>query len=663
MRKQSPEILFLITLVFIFISDLTWSQVVVEKSKDKVVISGKPYYVHIVKKGETAYSISRAYGIKVEDLTNENPNALYGVKEGQALRIPIIDKTPTPSKSEKTWQTSTRDEVKFIYHKLSPGETVYFLSKKYDVSENEIVLSNVDIDINKLPVGSEIAIPRVKFMGDQQKFDNQEMNYINHKVAKGETLYSIAGEYGTTVRELRRLNRGLLFAKVDDYIHIPVTKTTEVPVIGEVKTDTVKIVSEEPEIQVERPDGFTPVGNLKGSYDVALLLPLYLQENAQRTEIDSSQTVKGKKIYKVISIDEQWIYPPSIPFLELYEGVLIAADTLRSHGLDINLHIYDVKSDTVEVIRLIEAGALKEMDLIIGPVYSRNLSIVAAYANNYDIPVVSPVPLQTNSSLENNPLLFMADPSLEVAQETIAKKAREYYDYNFVFIHSDTAHTNPDIDSFKNKIFRELSSKITYDEIKFKEFIFYSRSAFNNDSINRLEHALSDQSRNLVIIASEEPPVMSESISDLVVLLKKFDITLFGYPAMRGLENLDPKYYFDLEIELFSPFWIDYNDLNVRNFNTSFRHKFLTEPSEMSFAWQGYDIAYFFLSGLAIHGKRFISNPEIHNPDLLQTTYDFKRKGKGSGFENQKLYLIKYTKDMDIKVLDISSINQIENSR
>jgi LysM repeat protein/ABC-type branched-subunit amino acid transport system substrate-binding protein len=661
--RQSLRLILIYVFIFSLHSGTGWSQVVVEKSKDKVVISGKPYYVHIVKKGETAYSISRAYGIKVEELTNENPTILYGVKEGQSLKIPVTDNKQAPAKNEQILQTSARDEVKFIYHKLSPGETIYSLSKKYDVSENEIVLSNVGIDINKLPVGSEIAIPRVKFMSDQQKFDSQGMNYIYHKVAKGETLYSIAEQHGTTVRELRRQNRGLLFPKVDDNIRIPIAKTIETPVIEEVKTDTVRIVSEEPVIQAERPVGFTPVGNLKGSYNVALLLPLYLQENAQRIEIDSSQTIKGKKNHKVIPIDEQWIYPPSIPFLELYEGVLIAADTLRSRGLDIILHVYDIRSDTVEVTHLIEAGALKEMDLIIGPVYSRNLSIVAAYAGNYDIPVVSPVPLRTNSSLENNPVLFMADPSLDVAQETIAKKVSEYYDYNFVFIHSDSAHTNPEINSFKNKIFRELSSKLPYDEIKFKEFIFYSRSAFNNDSVNRLEHALSDQSKNLVIIASEEPPVMSESISDLVTLSKKFDITLFGYPAMRNLENLDAEYYFNLEIELFSPYWIDYNDRNVKNFNSSFRHKFLTEPSETSFAWQGYDITYFFLSGLAIHGKRFISNPEIHNPDLLQMTFDFKRKGRGNGFENQKLFLIKYTKDMDIKVLDINNINLVRTSR
>ena len=41
----------------------------------------------------------------------------------------------------------------------------------------------------------------------------------------------------------------------------------------------------------------------------------------------------------------------------------------------------------------------------------------------------------------------------------------------------------------------------------------------------------------------------------------------------------------------------------------------------------------------------------MHNPDLLQTSFQFRRKAEGSGFENQKLYLIKFTNDMDIRLL------------
>jgi LysM repeat protein/ABC-type branched-subunit amino acid transport system substrate-binding protein len=634
------------------------SQVAVEKSKDKVIISGQPYYIHIVKKGETAYSISKAYDISVEILTKENPPAVFGIKEGQSLQIPILLSNPALGTEETVPQKTRRDVTKYLYHKLSPGETVYFLSKKYGVSENEIVLSNPGIYINKMPVGSEIAIPRREFMSEKQKFEEQNKKYYYHKVLRGETLISIAEKYGITTRELRRENRGLRFPKVDDFIRIPGV-ITAVPTDSEkVKIDTLRMAVESPVIVAKRPAGYTPVSDMKGTYNIAYLLPLYFEENSQRTEIDTSQVLKGKKIKKVIKKDEEWIYDGSLPFLELYQGALIAADTLRSLGLDITLHVFDIKRDTVKLSQLLESGVLQNMDLIIGPVYPQNLSIVASYAKNYGIPVVSPVTLRSNSTLNNNPCLFLANPTMDVAQETLAKKVSEYYDHNFVFIHSDSAHTDPEVDSFKNKIFRELNLRLPFEEVKFKEFLFYSRSAFDNDSINRLEHALSDQLNNVVLIASEESPVMSEIISNLNSLARKFNIKLFGYPAMRDLPDLDPKEYFDLGIELYTPYWIDYNKRDVKNFNTSFRHKFLTEPSEISYAWQGYDITFYFLTGLAIHGKSFISNPDIHNPDLLQTIYNFKRSALTEGFENQTLFLIKYLNDMDIKILG----NNIENN-
>ena len=67
---------------------------------------------------------------------------------------------------------------------------------------------------------------------------------------------------------------------------------------------------------------------------------------------------------------------------------------------------------------------------------------------------------------------------------------------------------------------------------------------FDNDSINRLSHALSEHSKNIVIIASEDAPVISETIMDIHGLSKKFDIKVFGYPAMRDIDNLDPKVLF-----------------------------------------------------------------------------------------------------------------------
>ncbi len=644
----------------------TFSQVVVERSKEKVVISGKQYYIHLTKKGETEFSIARAYGITVQELEKENPVIEKGLKAGQSLRIPFGEKNDKTIRTEKTEKVPVavktgkpvRDNVNFNYHKLAAGETLFALSKKYGVSEDEIIRNNPGKEINKLPLGSEIIIPKRQFNSTESKLPLPETNIIQHKVIRGENLYSIAEKYGITVKELRRENKGLLFPRVDEYIRVPVQIVADNAKQAVSKVDSVPVLKTGKPVNqtTEGPGEITRVNSLKGSFNVALLLPLNFEENSVRAVIDSSTIVKGKPVIKVISRPEEWILPESLDFLELYEGALIAADTLRSLGLNITINVFDIKSDTMEVKRLIESGSLKDMDLIIGPVYSSSLSIVASYANTINVPVVSPVPLMSNAPLNNNPFLYKVNPSVEVAQDQIARRLINYTGNNFVFIHSDSLHVDPEIDLFKRKIFRSLTTKIPYEDIKFKEFIFYSRSALVEDSINRLEHALSNQTGNFVILASEDPPMISECIANLKTLSKDFDIHVMGYPVIRELDNEDWKDYYDLGIELYTPFWINYNASDVKNFNKSFREKFLTEPAEGSFAWEGYDILYYFLSGLTIHGKNFISDPDIHNPDLLMTSFRFRRINEGSGFENQKLYLIKYTNDMDIKLIDDSSV-------
>lgn len=640
--NKGIRILFLTT-IFSFIFFTVRPQVHVETSHEKIIVSGIAYYIHHVEKGQTAYSISRAYGISIDELTKENPPVTNGLKEGQSLRIPakLAEASRNKSTSNSAPKTLPKDESRFIYHILQPGQTIYSLSRQYSVTESEILQSNPGLEISKLSIGTEIAIPKKVTPKSQnitdvqsgnrqnnQKANDQDKKYIYHKVEAGETLYSIAEKYGVTIRVLRKENRNMRFPKAGDMLRIPASAVPETVQEETADADTVPQVVEEPVVKIERPVGYTPVTELKGDMDVAVLLPFNLPAGSDG------------------SLD-----PETMSFVEMYNGILLAADTLRSLGMNINIHTWDVKRDTGTITGLIRSGKLNDMDLIIGPVHSRNLSIVSKFAGELGIPVVSPVPLMNNSVLKGNPTLFMANSSLEIAQKALAKKIAETKNQNVILIDTDTLGKDPDVVKFRQLIHQELENNPD-NNVRFTEMFFYGRAIFRNESISRLNNVFSDTATNIVIVASEEPPVVSEIITIIHNLSRRYNTRLLGYPSLIYLDNLDPKLFFELDLQVFSPYWVDYSKPNVLQFNIDYMNKFLTMPLESSYAWIGYDIAYYFLSGIAIHGGNFITYPQIHNPELLQNEFVFERSNNEDGFENQKLFIIRYAKDYEVKLIE-----------
>ncbi|NQU80994.1 MAG: LysM peptidoglycan-binding domain-containing protein, partial [Bacteroidetes bacterium] len=49
----------------------------VERSTDKILLEGKPYYIHVVKKGQTLYSISKVYNVSQKEISRENPTVAF----------------------------------------------------------------------------------------------------------------------------------------------------------------------------------------------------------------------------------------------------------------------------------------------------------------------------------------------------------------------------------------------------------------------------------------------------------------------------------------------------------------------------------------------------------------------------------------------------------
>jgi hypothetical protein len=164
------------------------------------------------------------------------------------------------------------------------------------------------------------------------------------------------------------------------------------------------------------------------------------------------------------------------------------------------------------------------------------------------------------------------------------------------------------------------------------------------------EGLLKPDRENIIILAFTQTPVVSSAFSTLHTLSRKYDIKVIGYPEIGGQETIEIKYYYDLELLIPTESYIDFTSPAAAQFTSDFRKKFMTEPMAGSFAWRGFDIAYYFIGGIASHGRDFLKDPGIFNPALLCLDPDFRRDRPSDGYENKGMFILHYKKDMTIEV-------------
>ena len=93
-----------------------------------------------------------------------------------------------------------------IYHTVSPGETLFAISREYNVTIGELRQWNNFDDLNVLKPGQRIAIKQSAKIGTSEQTQQTDDSSIIHLVQKEDTLYSIARKYGLTIQELMELN-------------------------------------------------------------------------------------------------------------------------------------------------------------------------------------------------------------------------------------------------------------------------------------------------------------------------------------------------------------------------------------------------------------------------------------------------------------------------
>lgn len=634
MLKLKLVLLFIIGLVLCTGATVFSQDIIVERSVDKVIIDGQVYYVHNVKQGETVYSICRAYNITPKLLSKDNPSLILGLKAGMVLKI---------QESQVIYEEQGQDMDKFYYHNIEAGETIYSISRLYNIEVESIMEANPNLDMEDIPLGAVILVPRIEFQPERQEFFTSDGKYFFYKVREGETFHSISRSFGISLRSLRKANRKIFYQELEAgvWIKIPRTRRTEefFPVT---RPDTLILPEEPVEIcEIEMPLYFS------NSIKLGLMLPLYLDQNDEREYIDSSKINDfGKRIYKTIRRDKNWIYPRSYRFIEFYEGALLAVDKLRKRGLNVELYTFDTGQNPEKVRKYIEMGFLDDLDLLIGPVFSMNVDVLSSYIDELKIPIVSPF-VQSDSLLAKNPYLFQVRSSHAVEGEIISQLVSIDHGKNIVLVHVQDSVKPYWVEQFRYTLLDSLSQYEPLGDIVLKEVVF-SESRRRHDTINEIRDAFLKDEKNIVIVLSEKETFVSSVLGKLNELAKEFDVQVIGFPEWQKFRNIELDYFHDMGIYICSSYYLNYENQDVKEFLKKYRKKYKTEPVPFSFAWNGYDITYYFLSGLATYEDKFMNCFQSHHPDLLVSDFKFKRRIPGWGISNINLYLLKYTKDYQL---------------
>lgn len=109
--------------------------------------------VHVVKQGETLYSIARTYSVSIQELVKLNPGLTTStqVKLGQRINVPGGNTTTTAN--------TGGNKVAARVHTVTKGETVYSVAKKYGITASDIKQWNSLSDLN-IKIGQKLVVSK-----------------------------------------------------------------------------------------------------------------------------------------------------------------------------------------------------------------------------------------------------------------------------------------------------------------------------------------------------------------------------------------------------------------------------------------------------------------------------------------------------------------------
>jgi len=579
---------------------------------------------HVVRKKETLYSLSKEYGVSIDNLKRFNKQ-LYAkeLQIGETIQIPVgkipagslvessansiaNENVPGTNMVDKTVKTvappGIQQSLKNREHIVLPQETKYGIARKYGMTLKELDEMNPRVDV--LQPGMMIRVGTAVL--DEEPVIITDNRFRFYEVKPQETIYRLTKRFDISQDSLIQLNpalaEGLKYGMV---LKVPVRENTA---IQEEDYDRYTGLETGSQTKVTLEDHISN----RSTKEIALMLPFHLD----KIDADSLATYRNSILNeRVVRIS-----------LDFHSGVLMAVERAKSLGISTKLRVFDTRRSTADAMKILQTNDFNNVDAVIGPLIQEVTETVAGSLENKNIPVINPL---SNRSMKGYSNLFQSRPSEEFLRSRMVDYiARNATGKNVIIV--------ADAKSFKIK--NELTSALPSARMV--------NPADNYVSEAKLAEVMST-GENWVILESENMNLISSTAAALNRLSRSNKITLLTTSKNNGYESdvISNNHLGKLKLH-YPSVDKEFDNQQDDEFVREYEKKFKIQPNQ--YAMRGYDLTMDVLLRLASAEDLYESFSKYPGyTEYYESKFHYLMKPDG-GYTNDAIYILQLNEDLTI---------------
>lgn len=625
------------------------------------------YLAHAVQKGETVGSIAKKYNISENSILKLNPD----VKRNTEIRIPklIIPVNKVPDGAKK---------VDFSLYEVSPKETLYSISRSFELSIEEIKKYNPYLYERDLDMNDVLKIPVTKLSKDDEELitnnfnksvTNSSFSKLKHLVLPKETKYGIAKQYGISIAQLDSLNPGVQTLQAGQFVTIvrpeaketdtyqkPINpKTEEIEYLVVSRRESVGSILKSKEFSKERLEALNPALRYGGlSEGMVLKLPMkrkslllpgekyvnfenFIDEDNTRPIHLTLLLPFNLNAFENDSIDKELLLkrnPLTRISIDFYTGVQMAIDSAKARAIPVELNVLDIEQNNPYKIKsLFKFNNLPTTDAYLGPLQEDEIKLVLKEIEDSETLLFPPL-VNPNFYHKN---LVKAAPRNDLKQEMLIT----YIDSLISPQINLVSLTDQSGFAIREKL------KYTFPNVKFvsqKEEDYLQKSD--------IKPLLNKNKTNWFLLETTDYGKIESTIASLIALQKEnYNIRLFTSNRSNFYEDEISNAYLSLLNFTFVSASKELIDSVNDGFSSSFFAAYGYYPNR--FVVRGFDLAYDLILRLAYADKNFDKTLNLEAPtQYFESKFNYRAFDFEDGFYNDSLFLIQYTEDLQTQVLN-----------